>query len=212
MVKLAARSLMMLVAGCLFPFVLSAQAPGEVDPVGVHARILPGDQIGLRIFREPELSGAFTVSEAGEVVLPKLGVVHVADRTAGGLQESLREAYAAYLRNPSIEVTVLRRVGVLGEVRQPNLYMVDLTMSVRDIVAKAGGVTPSGDPNKISIVRDGEEIRLGSMESMVTAELRSGDEVVVGRRHWLTADPLATLGTGVGLISFFVTVILPLVR
>src|SRR6266704_165227 len=39
--------------------------------------IRPGDVVRLRIWREPDLSGEFTVDETGTVVLPKLGAVTI---------------------------------------------------------------------------------------------------------------------------------------
>jgi protein involved in polysaccharide export with SLBB domain len=34
-----------------------------------------------------------------------------------------------------------RRVSVVGEVREPGIYLADLTMTLPDIIARAGGVT-----------------------------------------------------------------------
>jgi protein involved in polysaccharide export with SLBB domain len=186
----------------------------EERPAGEEARIRAGDQIVLKIWREPEMSGTFTVDEDGEVVLPRLGAVRVVDQTAGALQDSLRLELARYLRSPSVEVTVLRRVGIHGEVRRPDLYMVDLTMTLRDVIAKAGGVMETGDPEDIVIVRDGERIRLDEQgrARFVTAELRSGDQIVVGRRSWFALNPLAVVSTGTAVVSVLITVVLPLLR
>lgn len=177
---------------------------------GVDAEIRPGDQISLRILREPELGGVFTVPEDGEVVFPKLGSVYVADLRIGALEDSLRTDYGVYLRDPVVEVSVLRRIGVHGEVRQPNIYMVDLTVTLRDLIAQAGGVTQAGDPNDITIIRDGERIQVdqGRTASFTTAELRSGDQVVVGRRGWMALNPAVAVSTGISLISFIITMVL----
>lgn len=191
------------------------RAPEEPRrPAGADARIHPGDQVVLQIWREPDMSGAFNVDENGQVRLPRLGVIDAGRMSAGVLQDSLRSALSRYLRNPTVEVGVLRRIGVHGEVRAPDLYMVDLTMTLREVIAKAGGITEAGNPNRITIIRDGEQIRLGEHRraQFVTAELRSGDQIVVGRRSWIAMNPLAVISTGTALVSFFIGVILPLVR
>lgn len=198
------------------PVPIHAQQPvrssGEAvgGSIASEARVLPGDQVALRIFREPEMSGAYPVAGNGEIVLPRLGRVVVTDLSAVELQDSLRTAYSHYLRNPAIEVTILRRIGVHGEVRRPDVYMVDLTTTLRDVLAKAGGVTEAGNLDRISIVRDGQEIRMGNRDSarVLAAELHSGDQIVVGRRSWLSLNALGLVSTAAVAVSVFV----PLIR
>ena len=186
-------------------------ANGEpaLAPTAAAAQIRPGDQVSLRIFREPDLGGVFTVGDGGEVVLPRLGRMVVTEMSAVALQDSLLTAYATYLRNPAVEVTVLRRIGVHGEVRRPDIYMADLTMTLRDVIARAGGVTEAGNPNNIVIVRGNEELRLTSNEAAryATAELRSGDQIFVGRRSWIALNPYVAISTATGLVTFFIGLI-----
>lgn len=172
-------------------------------PTGGAALVQPGDQVRLRIEREPEMSDTFHVDMNGEVVLPRLGSVKVADQTAESLQEFLRGAYARYLRDPSIEITLLRRVSVHGDVYRPGLYMVDLTMSLPDLLALAGGPTEAGDLRKIEILRGERRLRLHGLSAMdlPVAELRSGDRVIVGRKNWLARNPHAAIGTFSGLVG-----------
>lgn len=176
---------------------------------GAAATILPGDQITLRIEREREMSGTYTVDETGDLVLPRLGAVKVVGRTAGSLQELLRTGYARYLRDPAIAVTVLRRITVQGEVARPGLYMVDLTTSLGEVLAQAGGITEAGDTRKVEIIRDGGRSRVdaGPHGSFVGAELRSGDRVVVNRRSWISRNPNAVIGTFTGAVGLFITVV-----
>jgi polysaccharide export outer membrane protein len=78
-----------------------------------------GDRVRVRVWREPQLSDEFMVDENGSIVFPRLGRTTVAGRSIASLQDTLTARYAEYLRNPEVTVTVLRRVGVLGEVRAP---------------------------------------------------------------------------------------------
>lgn len=194
------------------PLAARAQQAGEpgIPAASAAARIQPGDQVSLRIWNEPEMSDTFHVAETGEVVLPKLGVVRVTDLSASAARDSLQRAYAEFLRNPSVEVTVLRRVGVQGEVRKPDLYLVDLTMTLRDVIARAGGITEYGNPRRIEIVRGGERIPIGEGEGsrFLAAELRSGDQVLVGRRSWFELNSLAIASTAAVVVS----VVVPLIR
>ncbi len=179
-------------------------------PTGAAARVRPGDAVALKIWNEPEMSDTFNIAASGEVVLPKLGGVRVTELGVAELQDSLRKAFSVYLRNPSVEVTVLRRVGVQGEVRQPDLYMVDLTMTLRDLIARAGGVSSDGDPGRIFVIRDGERVSFGKGDQarFTTADLVSGDQVVVGQKSWLSRNALAATGTVLGVA----TLVIPIVR
>jgi polysaccharide biosynthesis/export protein VpsN len=181
----------------------SSEAPPSLE-------IRTGDQLAVRILREPEWSGVFTVAETGEVVLPRLGRFLVSTLPTGAVQDSLNSRYAEYLIDPVVEVTVLRRIAVHGEVRRPDLYMVDLTMTLQDVIAKAGGVTEVGNPHRVMIVRDGEQLRVEPGEStrLLAAELRSGDQVVVGRRSWMSVNALGIISTSAVAVSVFY----PLIR
>ncbi|HET7321749.1 MAG TPA: polysaccharide biosynthesis/export family protein [Longimicrobiaceae bacterium] len=189
----------------------SDSAPAPVDTAASaseQALIRPGDQVVVQIWREPDLEGSFTVDERGEVVLPRLGRVHASTMTATALQDSLYHALGEYLRNPSISVSVLRRIGVHGAVRKPDLYMMDLTTSVQDAITKAGGITEAGNPNEILLIRGGEKIKLGERERarMLTSELRSGDEIVVGHYSWFHENALAVVSSAMAVVSFAISI------
>ncbi len=167
-----------------------------------EATIQPGDRIVLKVWREKTMSDTVLVDLNSQIVLPELGVFSVASQTVGSLPDSLRARYAVYLRNPSIDVTVLRRVGVLGEVKNPSLYWVDVTMSLPDVIAQAGGVTDIGNPRNVRIMRGGRATRISNWEQAGTVgtELLSGDQVIVGRSSWLSRNAL-TVVTGVGVFA-----------
>lgn len=179
--------------------------PEQLEAVRT-AEVLPGDRISLRIWREPEWSGQFDVDDRGVVVLPRLGPTEVAGRSVATIRSELAERYREYLRNPAVEVTVLRRIGVHGEVRAPTLYWVDLTMTLRDAVALAGGITPQGDPNRIVVERRGERIRFDHAETAATvaAGLESGDQIVVERRNWFALNTPFVISTVVSVSSILV--------
>ena len=171
------------------------------------ALIQPGDRIVLRVWREPTLSDTATVDQNGDAVLPRLGVLPLATQSIATLPDTLRARYAEYLKNPSIEVTVLRRIGVLGEVRNPDLYWVDVTMTLPNMIARAGGITGVGNTNNVKLVRGGNVVRIRDLERAGTlaADLRSGDEIVVGRSSWLSLNALTVVSAVGVLFSIVVT-------
>lgn len=150
----------------------------------------PGDVVRLRIWREPDLSGDFPIDETGTAVFPLIGPRKVTDTSASELKRELIEAYETYLRNPSIDVILLRRVNVLGAVNKAGLYPVDPTMTVADVLALAGGTTSIGNPNKVRLIRDGETITTSLSQRTVIGELevRSGDQFYVPEKSWISRN------------------------
>jgi len=149
------------------------------------------------------MSDEFTVDQEGRVVLPKVGTVDVSGIQVPTAADSLRTLLSTYLRNPSMEVTVLRRVGVHGEVRNPGLYWVDLTMSLRDAVALAGGVTEEGSPGHLLIVRGDQATELAGYErwALLDVGIASGDQVVVPRRSWTSLNMPFIVSTLISMLS-----------
>ncbi|HEX2093108.1 MAG TPA: polysaccharide biosynthesis/export family protein [Longimicrobiaceae bacterium] len=190
-----------------------AVAPLAADSL-VDARPRPGDKVALKIWNEPEMSDTFNISERGEVILPRLGAVRVTDQPIVALQDSLRRAYAVFLRNPSVEIAVLRRIGVQGEVRNPGIYLADLTMGLPEVIARAGGFTEAGNPRNIVVFRDGQRIRyqFRGDTGLRVSELQSGDQIFVRPRSTFARSPMTWIGGVIGLLGAFRITVWPMIE
>jgi polysaccharide export outer membrane protein len=170
------------------------------------AKVKPGDQVALHFLRDPSLSATVTVNERGEAAFPKLGLMSVSQMSIAELQDTLRSRYAEYLRSPELEVAVLRRIVVNGEVKLPNVFQADGATTLRDLIARAGGITENGSRGKVWVIRDGVQIPAKGWESDqgISTNLQSGDQILVGRKNWLVINLLPVVSTGVlvaGLIN-----------
>lgn len=154
------------------------------------ALLRPGDVIKVAVWREPDWSGEFTVDESGTATLPKIGPVVVTDMSAEMLRRFIVDTLGKFLRNPSIEVTPLRRIQVLGAVRTPGLYPVAPTVTVGDILALAGGATSDGKPDQVVLRRDGRElqVKLGRATALADTPIRSGDQLFVPEKGWVSRN------------------------
>lgn len=191
------------------PAAAQQPSPPPSADAGVRADALrPGDVVRVRIWREPDLSGEFAVDGDGTVVFPKLGPRPVTGESTGTLRDRLVAEYAEYLTHPSIEVTLLRRLQVLGAVRSPGLYPVDGTMTVADALALAGGATPAGDLRRVELIRGGERVRahLEVDGTIAGSPIRSGDQLFVPERSWMSRNT----GVVAAIASTGATVILAL--
>jgi protein involved in polysaccharide export with SLBB domain len=173
------------------------------------ARVQPGDRVAVKVYREPSLSDDVMVNERGTIVLAKIGSIDAASSTIRALEDTLRARYAVFLRNPDVSITVLRRVVVNGEVRRPDVYFVDLSSTLRDVIARAGGITEIGNPSRVAIIRDGATIPAPHWQEDATraADLQSGDQVFVGMRSWFERNAFALASTGVLVASFIISVL-----
>jgi protein involved in polysaccharide export with SLBB domain len=169
-----------------------------------HAQ--PGDRVWFHVWREPKLSDTVMVDERGDVMLPKIGIVNASALSIGALRDTVRARIAEFLRDSPIELVVLRRVSINGEVAKPNVYYVDVTTTVRDLIARAGGVTDAGNANNVVVIRDGHRIpvRDWQRDRSESSDLRSGDQVVVARKSWLSMNALPALSVMTGVVSLVV--------
>ncbi|MGH7446712.1 MAG: polysaccharide biosynthesis/export family protein [Longimicrobiales bacterium] len=202
-----AALLMLLLAAGAAAIPASAQ---QADPGAANHFLEPGDMIRLRIWREPDMSDDFRVDADGIAVLPRLGARQVTGKDPTTLRNELLTEYSRYLRTPAIEVTFLRRILVGGAVQKPDVYYIDPTMTVRDVLAQAGGATPVGHTDRIELVRGGERlaVRLHQDVPIIESPIRSGDQVYVPERSWLSRNTNAAVGIGGALLSFTATMIL----
>jgi protein involved in polysaccharide export with SLBB domain len=172
------------------------------------SRLKPGDQIALHFLRDRDLSQTVTVNERGEAVFPKLGTLTVSQMSIAQLNDTLRARYVEFLRAPEFEISVLRRVAVNGEVKVPNVYLVDAATTLRDVIARAGGLTENGSRGKVSVVRGGRKIAVADWdnESGLFTTLESGDQVLVGRKSWLVINALPVIATAVSVTSLAIAI------
>lgn len=192
----------------------AAQQTSPPDEAGVAVTagnyLEPGDVIRLRIWREETMSGEFRVDVEGTVVFPRIGTLQVTQKDPVELKAELVQAYERYLREPSIEVTFLRRISVGGAVQRPGVYHIEPTMTIRDVLLEAGGATPIGRTDRIELIRGDQvlQARLRQDLPVVESPIRSGDQLYVPERSWLSRNTNAAVGIGGALLSFTATMII----
>ncbi|HUE96671.1 MAG TPA: polysaccharide biosynthesis/export family protein [Longimicrobiaceae bacterium] len=186
---------------------MPARAPAQAPGTEAELRLRPGDAIRMEVKDEPDLRGDYTVDAEGYVLLPGIGQVGVTGLPFSEVRPQLLAAYAAELSEPVIQLTPLIRVAVLGQVRNPGLYMVDRTHTFSDVLALAGGLGERADPNRISLVRSGATVAtvpeggVGELD----VHLRSGDHVIVGRQSWYRENTQILVGAAVSVTTAVLT-------
>ncbi|MBM4062371.1 MAG: hypothetical protein FJ265_14925 [Planctomycetes bacterium] len=120
-----------------------------VRPVRTEYRIGARDLLEIEVYEleEPNKSKQIKtrVAQDGAILVPLIGQVPAAGRTAGELQADIVERLGVdFLRNPSVTVVVAehqaRRVTVLGAVQSPGTFhLKDNSTTLVDVLALSGG-------------------------------------------------------------------------
>jgi protein involved in polysaccharide export with SLBB domain len=116
----------------------------------------------------------------------------------------LTAAYGEFLNHSSIDVSLLRRVQVLGAVRSPGLYQVDPTLNISDVLAMAGGATNQGNIDRVELIRNGQRVvsNLSPLTRVGASPIRSGDQLVVPEKSWISRNPGMIIGAISAALSF----------
>lgn len=201
-----------LVRALLVCVLLSAGVPGRArgQPAAADVQLSPGDAVRVEVKDEPGLSGEFPVGEDGAVLLPLIGLVAAAKRPFSEVRREVEERYAGELSEPVVRVTPLVRIAVLGEVRRPGLFPVDPTYTLGDVLALAGGLTPSADTRRVFVQRGDQAIvvRLDPESSLLDLEPRSGDQIIVARQSWFREHLAVFVGAMASVAAAGVTALI----
>ena len=115
-------------------------------------RIAAGDKVKVSVAQADEVSGDYTVTEDGSILLPLVGEVTAAGKTEADVAAKIASALRAeYLQSPEVIVTVAsflgRKVTVTGAVARPGFYELrGGRETIMDLLTRAGGITDDASP------------------------------------------------------------------
>jgi polysaccharide export outer membrane protein len=116
------------------------------------------DVLAIQVWKEPDLSRAFTVRPDGKITLPLVGDVKAAGLTPLELQKKLADSLGALMESPRVSVMVQearsQRINVVGGVTRPGTYPLAKPMTVLDALAVAGGFRDFARTGKMFILRN----------------------------------------------------------
>ncbi|WP_175925241.1 polysaccharide biosynthesis/export family protein [Burkholderia cepacia] len=140
-------------------------------------RIGPGDVLQITVWDHPELAASqgpapqnapraadpasgFVVDPKGNLSFPFAGTVHVAGLTADAAQARIVAALSRVYRGPQVTLRVAsfrsQQVYIDGEVRTPGAQPVnDVPMTLYEALGRSGGLSPTADQSRMTLVRDG---------------------------------------------------------
>lgn len=164
--SLMAAMLLLVLTGCgaSYPDVPESQRTIDVD----YDYILgPGDAVGIFVWGNEELSTAGTIRPDGKLTTHLVEDLQASGKTSSELARDIEAAYAEYVRQPVVSVTVSgfrgvpeQAIRVLGEATNPMRIPFRKHMTLLDLVISVSGLTAYADGNNSVLVRmvDGKEM------------------------------------------------------
>jgi polysaccharide export outer membrane protein len=150
-------------------------------------RLGPGDGIGVQVYQSPDLSVDARVSESGVISYPLVGSLQLGGLTIAEAEKKIADALRSggFVKVPQVNI-VLRQVrgnqvAVLGQVSRPGRFPLEtFNTRVSDMLAAAGGTTPTGDDVLILTgQRDGKPFRKVIDIPALFLNEKSGDDVLL---------------------------------
>jgi polysaccharide export outer membrane protein len=177
-------------------------------------RIAPLDTVEISVFQVQELQRTAQVDASGQILLPLIGHVAAAGKTARELEAEIAALLGAkYLQAPQVTVAVRespsQRITVEGSVKKPGVFPVAGQTTLLRMVAQAEGVVDTANPSNVTVFRtvnnqrmsatfDLRQIRSGKASD---PEVFGGDVVVVGESG--TKAALRDIGRAMPVLGIF---------
>jgi polysaccharide export outer membrane protein len=153
-----------------------------------------GDLIEISVFGVPDLSTKARISGSGDVYLPLIDYVHLADLTTDEAQELIQKRLedGGFVRGPHVSIFVnesaSQAITLVGEVNHPGAYPAIGERRLLDLISAAGGLTDRAGRN-VTIEHHGNpgqkvELQLSSNlteDTQDNVDIFPGDLIIVSR-------------------------------
>jgi len=175
--------------------VQQAASPESPRPLpNSNVKLGIGDLIEITVFGVPDLSTKTRISGSGDIYLPLIDYVHVADLTTDEAQELIQKRLedGGFVRGPHVAIFVdesaSQGVNVMGEVIRPGIYPAIGERRLFDLISAAGGLTDRAGRN-VTIEHRGDpaqkiELQLSSNlaeDTKNNVDVEPGDTIIISR-------------------------------
>jgi polysaccharide biosynthesis/export protein len=179
----------------------ATDAPNASDPSGSHhlvanssAKLGSGDLVEIAVFGVPDLQTKTRISGTGDVYLPLIDYVHLADLTTDEAQELIQKRLedGGFVRGPHVTVFVdeaqSQAITMVGELAHPGPYTISGNRTLYDMISAAGGLSDKAGRVVTIIHRDDPDHKIELQLSPNLADdtknnvdVVPGDTIIVSR-------------------------------
>jgi polysaccharide export outer membrane protein len=170
-------------------------APVKAETPNHRYKIGPLDTLNVVVWRNPELSGTFTVRPDGRISTPLVEDVLAAGKNPADLSREIEQLLSRVIRDPVVTVLVgtfqgnyNEQIRIVGEAAKPQSVPFRQNMTILDVMVQAGGLTDFADGNAAVLVRGSEggkqySVRLKDLlkrgDISANVDVKPGDIVIV---------------------------------
>ncbi|MBU1638524.1 SLBB domain-containing protein [bacterium] len=120
---------------------------GPINPD--EYKVGPGDKFKVYFWKPAYTEYSATIGAEGELVLPLIGSVNIADMTLTEAKQAIAEAVGGSFKKGALTVTLVEprrfRVHITGQVNVPGTYILPATARVSDAIVAAFGLKRERD-------------------------------------------------------------------
>jgi polysaccharide biosynthesis/export protein len=147
------------------------------------------DILMIKVWREQDFTGPYTVRPDGKITIPLVGDVQASGLTPERLSEQLKQGLSDYIHSPDVSVSLQtvnsKKFFITGEVNRPGEYTLATPTKVFDALSNAGGFRDFANKKKIIVIRGAERIKFNYQDILKgkgleqNIFLENGDTIVV---------------------------------
>jgi len=164
---------------------VSASAAAVGSSRGAYV-LHPTDQVQVRVYNEPDISGEYHVDSAGYVSIPLAGRIKAEGLTVPALEREIASRLnRGLIKQPKVNVQIANYAPfyIHGEVKRGGEFSYRPGMTVLDAVASAGGFTYRADDGAAYVRAAGENgERVYALTSSVS--VHPGDNIRIAERFF----------------------------
>ncbi|MGB9235240.1 MAG: polysaccharide biosynthesis/export family protein [Terriglobales bacterium] len=153
-----------------------------------------GDLIEVSVFGVPDLATKTRISGSGDIYMPLIDYVHIADLTSDEAQELIQKRLedGGFVRGPHVSIFIdesaSQAITMAGEVARPGAYPAIGERRLFDLISAAGGLTDKagrsvtiehhGDPNHKVVLQLSSNL---AEDTQNNVDVMPGDMIIVSR-------------------------------
>ena len=129
------------------------------DPTASPYKVKPGDVVHLRVLRNENTTGTYTVRPDGFISLPLGGEIRVSGLSTEQVRQQVVSRLKKYIEDAqemvSVSIDQVRgiRYSVIGEVNRAGMFESQSYVTLLEALANAGGLTVYAQPEGVYVLR-----------------------------------------------------------
>ncbi|KAA0988862.1 polysaccharide biosynthesis/export family protein [Dyadobacter aurulentus] len=136
----------------------------------------------------------YLVDSEGNIELPLAGKIRLEGLKLSAAADTIRRRLTVYLKEPSVTIRNLNfKVSVLGEVKQPSVYVIpDEKITLPEVLSLAGDLTIYGKRTNVMIIREEKGVRQYARLDLTSRDVFESPFYYIHKNDIIYVEPVKT--------------------